>query len=216
MLLTSLLPLFSAFSIVDLDFLDALELVATAVVVAAVEGTLFADDQHAAVGHAVDAPLAEDFLRRLVALAIVPPERNGGPFGRFRELELDDRTGREAVVVVTRGLGDDGDRIAQSAGGERDGHLVAGHVAQGTAAEVPPTAPLEAVVQAGPVFALRSDTQPVLPIEPFQSLARFPASSLQSVARHPPDSPVLAWAANFSMVMRRSGPWAQIGRFDQT
>ena len=45
---------------------------------------------------------------------------------------------------------------------------MAGHVAQRAAAEIPPAAPLEAVVQARPVFPLRGHAQPVLPIEPLE------------------------------------------------
>ena len=57
----------------DVGFIDALEFVLAAVVVRAVEGALFTDHENAAGGYVLDAPLAKHFLRRLVALAIVPP-----------------------------------------------------------------------------------------------------------------------------------------------
>ena len=42
---------------------------------------------------------------------------------------------------------------------------MAGHIAQGTGAEVPPTAMLERVIEAGPEFTRRSNAEPVRPID---------------------------------------------------
>src|SRR5438093_257851 len=50
---------------------------------------------------------------------------------------------------------------------------MARHVSQRTAAEVPPAAPLERVINTWPEFARRSDAQPVLPIDSFERLRDF-------------------------------------------
>ena len=154
--------------VVDRHFLDALQLVTSAIVVGAVEGPLRTDHQHAAVGYSGDAPLAKHLLRRLVTATVVPPERDRGAFGGRGVFEPDHRTGREAVIVVARGFGDHRDRIAQTAGGEWHRQLVAGHVAQRAAAKIPPATPLEAVVQTWPVLPVRSGPQPSFPVKLFQ------------------------------------------------
>ena len=61
----------------------------------------------------------------------------------------DDRPLGIAVLVVARGLGLDRRRIAQVEPHERHVHRVAGHVAQGPGAEVPPAAPGERVIAVG-------------------------------------------------------------------
>ena len=58
---------------------------------------------------------------------------------------------------------------------------MAGHVAQGPGAKVPPAAVLEGMVEAGPVFPRWRHAEPVFPVQPLERLADFLLLLLEQV-----------------------------------
>ena len=156
-----------------LDFFEGFaafgaEFVTLSVVVRAVSATFGTDDDRAGVGRFRDAVFFEDRGFRF-GFRVKPGNFDGVAPIVGRELEPNLAQRREGVEVVAGGFRDDFGREFQVASAVRHVGGVARHVAEGAGTEVPPTAPLEGVIDARPEFAFRRRTNPAVPIDVLES-----------------------------------------------
>src|SRR5439155_522764 len=127
------------------ELLPGEEDVLPAVVVGNIDLALLADQEHTAP---FDLLALEEFLRiRWPHAAIVPGERQRRHVAAGRELVTDDFPARRVLRLVRiTAERFDGSWIFQVERPERGVENVAGHVAQGAGAEIPPAAPGERVI----------------------------------------------------------------------
>ena len=126
------------------------------------------DEASAARVDVIEPVLLGEFGRRRLR-RVVPYEFDLAAILVGFEFEGGRRARGEGVEVVSGASRDDARRVAQIGSLEDHVDVVASHVAESAGAEIPPSAPLEAMINAGPEFALGRDADPRFPIDVLES-----------------------------------------------
>ena len=156
--------------------------------IAAKTGALGSNDEtSAAAVDLVEAVLGGEFGRRRLG-GVVPDELDRAARIGRGELELGSRACRERIEVVSGGRRADARRVPKIDRLEDHVDVMARHIAERAGPEIPPAAPLERVVVAGPELAFRRHADPGVPVEvlarrficAFFSSMSYSASSVSS------------------------------------